>query len=100
MRLALYRRMSALDALHDAAPSLKQRRTHSQAVVVETRRRLAQSSSRELAAISEPVASAEIFFDENLTVEEEAGVAKRAKLVAVVVFGMSCGAALASIVLA
>lgn len=96
--------MSSLDALHDAAPSLKQRRTHSHAVAVETRRRLAlKSSSSDLVAIAEPVAStptAEIFFDENLTVEEEGPVPRRAKVVAVVVFGMSCGAALASLVVA
>lgn len=104
MALALPRSMSSLDALHIAAPSLKQRRTQSHEVVVATRRRLAQKTpSQEMAAVAEPAltaSEAEIYFDPNLTVVEESPRPRRARLAAALVFGVSCGAALASLVIA
>ena len=93
--------MSSLEVLHLAAPSLSQRRTHSQEAVVDTRRRLAaRTPSQEQAAVPDPSEAAEVFYDPSLTVEAEEPIAKRAKIVGAVVFGVSCGAALASMVLA
>lgn len=102
MPLALSPSMSSLDVLHQAAPSLGQRRTHSQDAVVKRRRSLAmRTPSQEQAAVADPlVESAEIFYDPTLTVEAETKTPKRAKLVGAVVFGVSCGAAIASMVFA
>jgi hypothetical protein len=102
MALAVEGGMTSLDALHLAAPSLKRRRTRSHTVVVENRRRLAmRTPSQEQAAVADPMlATAEVFYDENLTVETEATSPTRMKLIGVVVFGVSCGVALASLVVA
>lgn len=102
MPLAVAEGMTALDALHDAAPSLKLRRTRSHELVVATRRRLAmRTPSSEQAALADPTReAAEVFYDENLTVEAEPRGPMRMKLIGVIVFGVSCGAALASLVVA
>lgn len=93
--------MATLEILHQAAPSLGKRRTHSPDAVVEKRRSLAlRTPSQVQAAALEPdAAAAEVFYDPTLTVEEEPATPKRAKLIGAVVLGVSCGAALASIVI-
>ena len=92
--------MSSLEALHLAAPSLGQRRTASKNAVVQRRRRLAaRTPSQEQAAVVDPhEVAAEVFYDPCLTTEAEAPTHKRATLVGAMVFGLSCGAALAAIV--
>jgi hypothetical protein len=68
--------MSSIEALHQVAPSLQGRRTRSRSVVVETRRRLAQrdpdAHQDALSCTSSCGLEAQPFYDENLTVEEEA----------------------------